>query len=102
MSRCKDWQGKGYSFFQNERCEYFPCHGIENGETFHAAETGEGFNCLFCFCPLYGLDDCGGKFTYLDNGKKECIDCLIPHRRDNYGYIMDRLMNATEETKSAV
>ena len=82
MSRCKDWQGKGYSFFQNERCEYFPCH---------AAEPGEDFNCIFCFCPLYGMDDCGGVFSYLENGKKECCGCLLPHRRENYGNIIEKL-----------
>ena len=33
-----------YKFFQNKKCEYFPCHkGIPE----------EDFNCLFCYCPLY-------------------------------------------------
>ena len=48
-----------YRYFQNRECEYFPCH----------ADSGENFNCLFCYCPLYALGDkCGGNFTYLPDG----------------------------------
>jgi len=95
MGRCEDWQGKKYSFFQNKRCEYFPCHN---------AKTDKDFNCLFCFCPLYGMDDCGGTFSYLDNGAKNCCGCLLPHRQDNYGYIIERLINAeaAKDKKTAV
>ena len=85
MNVCDDWRGKGYSFFQNKRCEFFPCH-----------ETGglEDFNCLFCFCPLYHSDDCGGQFTRLHNGTKDCGGCPLPHKRESYGYIIDRLKKA--------
>jgi len=75
-----DWHGRGYSFFSNTNCEYFPCHPVPEG-----AE----FNCLFCYCPLYILGkNCGGNFTYLDNGYKDCSQCLLPHQRENYGYII--------------
>ena len=49
-----------YKFFQNKKCEYFPCHkGIPEAD----------FNCLFCYCPLYTLGkSCGGNFEYLKNG----------------------------------
>ena len=48
-----------YDFFQNQECEYFPCH---------AGADPESFNCLFCYCPLYALGDkCGGSFQYLPN-----------------------------------
>ena len=41
---------------------------------------------LFCYCPLYTLGDkCGGNFRYLDNGIKDCSDCLYPHFKENYG-----------------
>lgn len=77
-----DWYGKGYSFFSNTQCEYFPCH---------PAPEGTAFNCLFCYCPLYMLGrSCGGNFTYQQNGFKDCGGCLIPHRRENYGYIIER------------
>ena len=58
-------------FFTNHECAYFPCHeGLEP----------EAFNCLFCFCPLYALGpNCGGDFTYLENGVKDCSNCVRPH-----------------------
>ena len=71
-----------HKFFQNKKCKYFPCHdSIE----------GKNFNCLFCYCPLYFIDDCGGNYTYTDEGVKDCSDCLIPHKRDNYEYIVDQI-----------
>lgn len=73
------WKGKGYSFFCHRDCEYFPCHPTEDPEN---------FNCLFCYCPLYALGpDCGGNFSYNERGIKDCSRCLLPHQRDNYGYI---------------
>ena len=74
------WEGKEYSFFCHEKCEYFPCHkGI----------APEEFNCLFCYCPLYFLGErCGGHFSYTKKGIKNCVDCTVPHRRENYGRIM--------------
>ena len=76
------WEGKGYAFFQNKACEYFPCH---------KTNRPEDFSCLFCYCPLYALGDkCGGAFKYTENGVKDCSGCLIPHRRENYGRIMEK------------
>ena len=76
------WYGKGYSFFTNTACEYFPCHPVPEGTE---------FNCLFCYCPLYVLGrDCGGNFTYLENGRKDCSKCLLSHRRESYGDIIRR------------
>ena len=72
-----------YKFFQNEKCEYFPCHKCEN--------TAD-FNCLFCYCPLYALGDkCGGNFAYTKDGIKDCSNCLIPHRRENYDKVMEKM-----------
>ena len=80
-----------YDFFQNRECEYFPCH---------PGADGEKFNCLFCFCPLYALGDkCGGSFTYLPNGIKDCTNCLRPHRRENYGVIMEKMSEILELAK---
>ena len=71
------------TFFQNRECAYFPCH--------KTAET-DNFNCLFCYCPLYALGDkCGGNFTYTQTGIKDCTNCLIPHRRENYGKMMEKM-----------
>ena len=69
-------------FFQNTACEYFPCH---------ATGSVADFNCLFCYCPLYALGKrCGGQFTYLDNGVKDCSACDFPHRRENYDALVQR------------
>lgn len=87
----EDWKNKHYSFFQNRECEFFPCHKTEQTET---------FNCLFCYCPLYPLGDrCGGNFTYLENGVKDCSGCLVPHKKDNYDRIIDRFSEVAELAK---
>lgn len=70
------------TFFNNKECEHFPCH---------KCEKEENFNCLFCYCPLYKEKDCGGNFTVLENGLKDCSNCLIPHNAENYDYIMNKL-----------
>ena len=80
-----------YKFFQHEKCEYFPCHKCEN--------TAE-FNCLFCYCPLYALGDkCGGNFTYTGDGIKDCSSCLVPHKRGNYDYMMEKMGEIIKQTK---
>ena len=84
-----DWKGKGFSFFQNHECEYFPCHKTHNLDT---------FNCLFCFCPLYLRNDCDGAFSRLENGNKDCSACVFPHRKDNYGLMMERLYRPRKQT----
>lgn len=72
-----------YSFFQHKECEYFPCH---------TNVDPENFNCLFCYCPLYSLEDqCGGDFIYTDKGIKDCSGCLRPHQKENYQSIQNRL-----------
>ena len=80
-----------YDFFQNKECEYFPCH---------ESADQDSFSCLFCYCPLYALGDkCGGNFRYLDNGIKDCSNCLRPHRRENYGKIMEKMPEILELAK---
>ena len=71
-----------YAFFQNTDCEYFPCH-----KTAHP----ESFNCLFCYCPLYALGrECGGSFCYTESGIKNCVNCMFPHRKENYDRVIAR------------
>ena len=80
-----------YDFFQNSACEYFPCHKCSNTES---------FSCLFCYCPLYALGDkCGGNFAYTKEGIKDCSGCLIPHRRENYDLIMEKMKAVIELAK---
>lgn len=68
-----------FAYFQNDKCEYFPCHKLpENGF----------FNCLFCYCPLYALGDkCGGNFKFIAGGVKDCSACGLPHSEIGYAYI---------------
>ena len=78
---------KNYSFFQNTKCEYFPCHKTKN----------EDFNCLFCYCPLYALGDrCGGNFAYTEQGIKDCSGCLIPHAPGGYERVLERFQDVAE------
>lgn len=70
------------AFFKNTECEFFPCHsGIDE----------EKFNCLFCYCPLYAMQNCSGEFIYLDDGVKDCSACKFPHVAENYLKIIERL-----------
>ena len=80
-----------YKYFANRECEYFPCHkGVPE----------EQFSCLFCYCPLYVLGDrCGGSFTYLENGIKDCSNCLRPHRAACYDSIMEKMGEVMELAK---
>ena len=80
-----------YKFFQNEKCEYFPCHKCEDQEN---------FNCLFCYCPLYALGDkCGGNFSYTEGGIKDCSACLVPHKAGNFDYMMEKMGEVIQLTK---
>ncbi len=71
-----------YRFFQNRECTFFPCH---------AGADADSFNCMFCYCPLYTLGEtCGGNFHWLDNGIKDCSDCLLPHLPEGYDVINEK------------
>ncbi len=71
-----------YQFMQNKNCEFFPCHKVSNTDS---------FNCLFCFCPLYTFANCGGNFIQTKDGIKNCELCTLPHRKENYAYIIGKL-----------
>jgi len=75
--------GNSSRFFRNEQCEYFPCH-----------DTGtDGFNCLFCYCPMY-YGYCPGTHEYVQAGGaliKDCSGCDYPHRPENYEAIVEYL-----------
>lgn len=82
---------ENYKFFQNKKCEYFPCHKTKDEEH---------FNCLFCYCPLYALGDkCGGNFKYLEGGIKDCSNCLVPHSPKGYDYIISKYSEILELAK---
>ncbi len=76
-----------YRFFSNKECQYFPCHKVNNLEE---------FNCLFCYCPLYFLEDCGGN-NKMVNGIKDCSNCLIPHGVNGYDHIIKKIVSVNEK-----
>ncbi len=43
--------------------------------------------------------ECGGNFVYLDNGIKDCSNCLYPHKRENYDEINSRYREILEKIK---
>lgn len=71
-----------YKFFSHKDCEFFPCHGDI---------PIEDFNCIFCYCPLYPYQDCGGAYELLENGVKSCEKCSFPHAGKNYDALLSRL-----------
>ena len=55
---------------------------------------------IFCYCPLYALGtNCGGNFKYTDKGIKDCSNCLLPHNKNNYDYIMSKFQDIIKITK---
>lgn len=78
-----------YKYFSHKQCEYYPCHKTSDDD----------FNCLFCFCPLYALGkECGGNYKYIGD-IKDCSDCLLPHKKANYEYIMKQFSKIVEKSK---
>ena len=71
-----------YQYFSHRNCEFFPCH---------EGADPDKFNCLFCYCPLYSMGDCGGTFTFTANQVKDCSACLFPHMPEHYSHIIARL-----------
>ena len=68
----------GHDFLPNPFCRYYPCHF-------------EGQSCLFCYCPLYTRQDCGGDFRITPKGIKDCSGCKIPHTEEGWKIITDKL-----------
>lgn len=78
-----------YRYFENRDCEYYPCHKMEE------------MNCLFCFCPLYREEDCGGDFVIItgkDGEKvKDCSGCHMPHTKEGYDRIIGHLKGGNKK-----
>ena len=68
------------TFFANRDCRFYPCH-----------EHDDDINCMFCYCPLYHLDDCPGEYVMTEkDGRmiKNCKDCTYPHVAENFPNII--------------
>nr|WP_319200750.1 cysteine-rich small domain-containing protein [uncultured Ilyobacter sp.] len=81
-----------HKFVQNSKCEYFPCHKMDDKEK---------FNCLFCYCPLYMMgEECGGNFKYTEHGIKDCSQCSLPHIKDvGYDHIRGKMKTVINMVK---
>lgn len=67
-------------YFENRQCPNYPCH-----------KGSEHLNCLFCYCPLYHLENCPGDHKMVEkDGRliKSCINCRFPHEPENYDIII--------------
>ena len=72
-----------YKCFSHRDCEFYPCH--------RNADPGP-FQLPFLLLSLYFLGrECGGEYRLLDNGVKDCSDCLFPHRPENYDAVVQKL-----------
>jgi len=43
--------------------------------------------------------ECGGNFTYTDEGVKDCSNCIIPHTEEGYDYILSKCPAIIEKVK---
>lgn len=71
-----------FKFFSNRQCRYFPCH---------ADADPDNFNCLFCYCPLDIVKNCGGNYSITKENMKDCSKCLYPHLAENYAEIVSKV-----------
>lgn len=94
FSKCKSLQVKIPKRVNNiytvskvkHNCEYYPCH------------EGKIETCEWCYCALYPYKDCGGKYIILENGWKDCSNCLLPHISHDYIIKkLDELRNKDEK-----
>lgn len=79
-----------FRYYKNLDCKYFPCHKVESSEV---------FNCMFCYCPLYFLKECGGYYK-ISSGIKDCTDCIIPHKYSGYDYINKKIVEENAKKRN--
>lgn len=77
-----------FKFFSNRECRYFPCH---------EGADPNNFNCLFCYCPLDTITNCGGNYTVTDDGMKDCSKCIYPHLSENYKEVVKKVKKRLDE-----
>ncbi|RKM59758.1 ATP-binding cassette domain-containing protein [Butyrivibrio sp. CB08] len=73
--------GRHSGYFVNRACEFYPCHDVPDDK----------FSCMFCYCPLFDVEDCGGEYFMTDKGVKNCRNCTFVHYRDNYTNVIKKL-----------
>ena len=48
---------------------------------------------------VYAGQSLGGNFVYLDSGVKDCSNCLVPHGRGSYSYVVKKFPELMELAK---
>ena len=85
------WEGKEYSFFSHKKCEYFPCHKGADPEELQLP--------VLLLSAVRAGREMRREFPYTENGIKDCTGCLVPHRRENYGYITGKYRELAQMMK---
>ena len=76
---------ENYKGVHNKSCEFWPCH---------PEEEMDGMGCMSCFCPLYFIS-CPGNYTRLEkDGRKDCSQCTLIHRKGGWDIVMQYMMAA--------
>ena len=45
-------------------------------------------------------EDCGGNFTYLSNGMKDCSACVLPHiKGKGYEHVQKKMQEVMEKVR---
>ena len=57
------------------------------------------FGGAFARETLFAGSHCGGNFVYLDSGVKDCSNCLVPHGRGSYSYVVKKFPELMELAK---
>ncbi|WP_366485912.1 MULTISPECIES: cysteine-rich small domain-containing protein [Oscillospiraceae] len=81
-------EGRTFSFSSNKAWERYPCRAMRKG--WNSAACSAIVRCI-CWAERAEM------LHHLENGVKDCSKCLIPHQRDNYGYLAGRFQEIAGE-----
>ncbi|WP_432490175.1 cysteine-rich small domain-containing protein [Flavonifractor plautii] len=81
-------EGRTFSFSSNKAWERYPCRSMQKG--WNSAACSAIVRCI-CWAERAEM------LHHLENGVKDCSKCLIPHQRDNYGYLAGRFQEIAGE-----
>jgi len=90
---------KGKLTGANRKCEYYPCHDLENMGFATARDISSydsEMDCTFCFCPFYPCNDTstGGEMTATKSGEVVwgCKECTWIHEPGAAQKILNELL----------
>ena len=85
---CNTGKAGTFSFSSNKAWERYPCRSMRKG--WNSAACSAIVRCI-CWAERAEM------LHHLENGVKDCSKCLIPHQRDNYGYLAGRFQEIAGE-----